>query len=444
MKFPRTPCCLLACAAVFMTACAGPSRSFRTGLNSRLAVFDYDGALADIEKAKSSEYSEKNAVLYYLDRGMVLHDAARYQESDKSLGTAEDRMEELFTKSVSRGAATFLLNDNTTKYAGEVFERALDNVFRALNFVFLGKTDDALVEARKVTAYLSRYNAFMQDKSGFRDSAFAQYLSAMLFEQNGDRDDARISYNAASEAFKTYAADYGMPAPKFSVPDYSRLDELDMGEIVFLHYDGPAPMKVSRTFQVAWNEAVAAVSASDVSEEDSARFRNAVTAGVIGNAITVSYPEYVQDPYMIQGSRIKAGEAEAESYMVEDVSAIARQTLDEKNAAIRLRAIARAAIKFVLAKEAEAKVEKNAGQGWALLTRVVANVVGAATEVADTRGWTTLPAQIRMARLAVPPGKQDVKITFLRSDGVSTGITVFKDVVVERGRRTYLHYRTTQ
>ena len=441
-KYPQYA--LLAGAAVLMTACAGPSRSYRSGLNSQIAAYDYAGAQAEIEKNKNSEYGEKNAVLYYLDLGMVLHDAARYQESDASLEKAENQMEELFTKSVSRGAATLLVNDNTTKYSGEVFERALDNVFRALDYVFLGKTDDALVEARKVTAYLARFNEFMQGKSGFRDSAFAQYLSAMLFEQNGDRDDARISYEAAAEAFKTYAADYGMPAPKFDVPSYKELDEKNLGEIVFLHYSGPAPMKISRTFQVAWNEGIAAVNDSGMNDADAQRCRNAVNAGILGNAITVSYPEYVQDPYMIKGSRVKAGDAETESYMVEDVSGIARQTLAEKNGAIRLRSIARATIKFVLAKAAQAEVEKRAGQGWGMLANFVANVAGAATETADTRGWTTLPAQIRMARLAVPPGKQDVKVTFTRSDGVTTGITVFKDVVVERGRRTYLHYRTAQ
>jgi len=435
---------LFAVAAVFLAACAGPSRYYRSSLNAKVAASDYDGALAEMEKAKKGEYGEKNAVLYYLDRGLLLHYAARYSESDADLADAEDRMEELFTKSVSRGAGTFLLNDNTTKYAGEVFERALLNVFRALDYVFLTKPDDALVEARKVTAYLARFSGFMEGKSGFRDSAFAQYLSAMLFETNGDRDDARISYEAAAEAYKRYAADYGMPVPRFDLPDYRGLDEQGLGEIVFLHYNGPAPMKVSRTFQVAWNEAMIAVQQSGEEGADSERFKNAVIAGVMGNAITVSYPEYVQDPYVISGSLVQAGDAQARSLLVEDVSSIARQTLSERNAAIRVRSIARATIKFVLARAAAAEVEKRAGAGLGFLAKMVASATAAGTEAADTRGWTTLPAQIRMARLAVKPGRQDVTVTFTRSDGTADGTAVFRDVVVERGRRTYLHYRTVR
>jgi hypothetical protein len=288
---------LLAGAAVMLTACAGPSRSYRTALNASIAANDYAGACAEIDKVKGSEYGEKNAVLYYLDRGMVLHDAARYAESDRDLETAENRMEELFTRSVSRGAGTFLLNDNTTKYAGEVFERAMLNSLRALDFVFLGKTDDALVEARKVTAYLARFNEYMQGRSGYRDSAFAQYLSAMLFEAGGSFDDARIAYSAANAAFRDYTAAFATAAPEFKTPPYAELENLGLGEIVFLHYNGLAPMKVSRTFQVAWNEAMAAVSESGEADADSDRFRNAVNAGVLGDAITVAYPEYVQDPF---------------------------------------------------------------------------------------------------------------------------------------------------
>jgi hypothetical protein len=435
----------LACAAAFLAACAGPSRQYRAGLNARVAAYDFNGAIADLEAAKRTEYSEKNAVLYYLDRGMLLHQSARYAESDTDLENAENRMEELFTKSVSRRAATLVLNDNTTKYAGEVFERALTNVFRALNFVFLGMTDSALVEARKVTSYLDRYRAWTEGKGGYTDSAFAQYLSGLLFEANGDADDARICFAAADRALARYAADYGMPAPKFSAPEYRDLARLGLGEIIFLHYNGPAPMKVSRTFQVAWNEAVLAVNQSGVDDpEEAKRFNNALTAGLVGDAITVSYPEYVQDPYNIAGSGIASGGARADSQLMEDVSSIAHQTLAEKNDSIRLRAIARAAVKFVLARAASAEVEKRAGAGFGLLAMMFTSAAAAATEVADTRGWATIPAQIRLARLALPAGLHDITVTFYRRDGSADGTAVFRGVAVEKGRRKFLHYRTVR
>jgi hypothetical protein len=89
-------------------------------------------------------------------------------------------------------------------------------------------------------------------------------------------------------------------------------------------------------------------------------------------------------------------------------------------------------------------VEKRAGQGFGLLARMITSATAAATEVADTRGWTTVPAQIRMARLALPPGKQDVTVTFTGRNGEPEGSYTFKDVEVVKGRRTYLHYRTAR
>ncbi len=442
------PCAKLlgvAGAAVIMTACAGPSRTYRADLNNQIAAGNYAGAIAQIDAAKEREYGKKNAVLYYLDRGMVQHDQGDYKGSDESLDSAERRMEELYTKSVSRGVGTFLINDNTTEYAGEAFERALMNVTRALDYLFLGVRDEALVEARKVTAWLARFNDYMQDRSGYKDSAFAQYLSAMLFEEDGKADDARISYNAASSAYGWYGGYYGTEAPSFDVPAYNDLARKGLGELVFIHYNGKAPMKVSRTMQVAWNDAMIAVNQDQEQDpEELGRFRNAVNAGVLGNAITVAYPVYVQDPYEISISRVMVDSTTVQTQLMEDVSAIARRSLEEKNAAIMGRAIARATIKFVLAKAAADEAEKQGGQAFGLLTRVVTNAVAAATEVADTRGWTTMPAQIRMARAALPPGRRDVAVTFVGRHGEVQGSCVFRDVEIVKGRRTYLHYRTAQ
>jgi hypothetical protein len=156
----------------------------------------------------------------------------------------------------------------------------------------------------------------------------------------------------------------------------------------------------------------------------------------------VAYPVYEQPSYSVVSSRVETDSATADTQLMEDVSAIAEQTLKEKNAAIRARAIARAAIKYALAQYTAAKVEKSAGSGLGLLARIVTNVTAAATETADTRGWTTVPAQIRMAILALPPGKHDVKISFSGRNGEPEGSYTFKDVDVVRGRRTYLHYRT--
>ena len=155
-----------------------------------------------------------------------------------------------------------LLNDTTVDYAGEPFERALTNVFRAPNYVFLGQPDEALVESRKVESFLEELNRRFENKNVYKDDAFARYLDSLLYSDTGKADDARISLEAADRAYAWYASLYRTPAPRFDFPE----TPLDHGELVFIHYNGVAPRKVSKTWQVAWSQAVATVRASDDTE----------------------------------------------------------------------------------------------------------------------------------------------------------------------------------
>lgn len=431
---------LSAALASGLAACAGPSGGMRRDVNARIAAGDYAGAESRIERAKLTSYGRKNMVLYYLDLGGVQHDAGEYAVSDRSLSAAEGRMDELYTKSVSKEAGRFLLNDNTVEYAGERLERALVNVYRALNFLLSGDRENALVEARKLSRLLQEYADTAGRRTAYRDDAFAQYLSGLLYADGGQDDDARISFEAAARAYQDYARAYGTPAPPLGRAEDGGSDD---GELVFVHANGVAPRKVSRTLQVAWNEAVAAIGASRDDEAQAAQARDALRAGLLGRAITIAYPVYVQDPYRIAASEVECEGRTAGTALVEDVSAIARQDLAERQALIRTRAVARAAIKYVLVKAAtdEAKRKYGAKSWQALLTQAGTSVAAAATEVADTRAWATLPAQFRLTRLRLPPGPHRVTVRYRDAAGAVLLVRTFP-VTIRKGQRAYLQDRT--
>ncbi|HZZ83135.1 MAG TPA: hypothetical protein VFE30_01260 [Anaeromyxobacteraceae bacterium] len=426
-------------AAVLLTAltgCAGPSAAYKLDLHRKLAAGQYEAAAARIDELRESEYGQRNAVLYWLDKAAVLHDVGRYAESDRLLDQAELRLDELYTQSVSKAAGTFLWNDGTDDYRGEPFERALLHVLRALNQVYLHRLDEALVEARKVSAFLAELNEKLAGRQIYRDDAFAQYLSALLYDEAGKQDDARISRDAALKAWEWYAADYRTAAPSFST------DPLPpgQGELVLLHLNGLAPRKVSKSVQVAWNDAVALVGADEEGRTNQ-QVNDALRAGLMANAITVAFPDYVQDPFRVRGSRVRAGDVAAETQLVEDVSAIARKALADRVGAIRARAIARATIKFVLAKVTEEAIKKKAGNGLGMLAGMVARSVAAGSEVADTRAWSTVPAEIRMARLALPAGHHQLTVEYLSQDGAPLKQEAL-EVDVAEGRRTWVHVRS--
>ena len=143
---------------VFLFFSCAPSIKHYPRINQYLLTQDYDSAYKLVKKNKGT-YAQRNAVLYYLDEGIISHFAGRYKESNQSFSRAESIMEELYTKSISKQVASFLISDNTIPYRGEDFEMAMVNLFMALNYVGLGNWEGALVEARKVDNKLSVINS---------------------------------------------------------------------------------------------------------------------------------------------------------------------------------------------------------------------------------------------------------------------------------------------
>lgn len=439
----------LVVAPVLFAGCqSGLSGESKKQMNAYMAAGNYKEAEAFIDRAKDGEYGQKNMVLFYLDKGEVQHHAGEFKASDQSFGVAERRMDELYTTSISKAGGMLLLNDTTVDYAGEPFERVLLNVFRAMNYVLLGQPDEALVESRKIERFLTELNDKLGGKKGvYNDDAFARYLDALLYADEGKLDDARISLEASRAAYADYAVNYGTPEPRFVFPNV----KTPHGELVFIHYNGVAPRKISKTFQVAWGEATALVRQSD-SEDGSSAAKNALTAGLLGNAITVAYPAIVQDPYSIASSEVWVdSQPVGASILMEDVTRIATKSLDARMALIKTRAVARATIKFILAqtaaKAAATVCDQMPGgyfavQACKLGSKAVASGAAAASEYADTRSWSALPAQIRMARVKLPPGRHDVMIEFKNAAGLVIATRWFKDVQIELKKRTYLATRT--
>ena len=89
---------------------------------------------------------------------MTLHLSGSYEKSNYYLSEAEKRIEALYTKSITTESGAMFTNDNLLPYEGEDFEKVMINLVMALNYVYLGKLDDALVEARKIDHKLNLYN----------------------------------------------------------------------------------------------------------------------------------------------------------------------------------------------------------------------------------------------------------------------------------------------
>ena len=398
-----------------------------------------------------ADYGDRNAVLYDFDRGMMLHLAGQYAESNQYLAQAEDRIDQLYTKSVSAEAGAMLTNDNTLPYEGEDFEKVMINVIAALNYVYLGQWDDALVEARKVDHKLDLFNDKYDKKNVYKRDALAQYLSGLLYEAKGEINDAFISYRKAYEAYGDYRKDYGTPLPPTlpsdllrtsaalgfteehqeylkQFPDARWTTEKELqsqAELIFISYTGRSPVK--EDFFVT----------APIRDDKGGTY-----------ILRVALPKFVPLPDRVRSAEVRLTPENGavitqRAFLAENITAIAKKNLEDRIGRITAKAIARAVAKYqasrLVKKEVARKTDNNPLAD--ILADVGTNIYSLASEQSDKRSWRTLPGEIRMARMAVPPGTYTVAVEYYDAAGGVIERKTYPPVTLKAGEKRFLGYR---
>ena len=423
----------LGLVVVFCSACAAPSLRYKSEVNKLISAGKFQEADALVVSKKNKLYSHKDSTLFYLDRASLLHDDQQPRKSDELFAQAQQRIDDLYAKSVSASVGRLFINDLTTPYYAADYERALTFFYRAINFMQLGNTEDAAVEARKAVMFLDYMRGHKE--KGYTDDPFVQYVSSLIFESAGERDDARIARENAVRAYEKT----GLAAPSFEVPAHAD----NLGEVIIFHYNGRLPLKKSQTFQVAWDKLLAKASAPTESREKvHPAVQNAIVAGVMGNAVTLSFPVLEEQSFRIAGAIAEANGKQVPLQKAADLFALAKQDLEEKLPAMWFRLATRAVIRQTAIVQTRHAVAKHNNDAAGDLAGRLLNVFGAAMEQADTRQWFTLPAEIYMTRLFLPAGMQDIKLLFPDGNGNILTTYTFENVAIKKGGRVFLHYRT--
>jgi len=427
-------CVWLVAVLLCCSACGAPSLRHKKSVNRLIAAGDFGAAQERLEAAKHKGYSSRDRLLYQLDSGAVLHDGGQYQQSDEKFAAAQDRIDELFTKSISAHVGRYIINDMTVPYMPAVYEQALTYYYRAMNFLSLGDISGALVEANRAVFYLDHLQGRRARES--QNNTFVQYFMSLVFESGGHRDDARISrYRAEQSNSAAVQALRLGPLPQ------------GYGEVVLVHANGVIPLKKSKTFQVGWDTVRGWMSTTEEGDRHiDPAVKNAIYTGLLGSSITVAYPVLEEQPFEIESSEVITATGETyPTQLLGDMSAAMENDLKDKEPATLFRMAMRAAAKrtaAVQARKAASKGSEDSNAGY--LAEMFVNILGAATEKADTRQWFTLPAQWRLTRFYVPAGTQDITLRFKDGNANIVGEYTFKDIQVPDGGRVYLHHRTAK
>jgi len=419
-------------AAAFLAMLAGCATFSDTIRSTERNLAQQQPKLALVEYEKLTP-SSADRVLYLMNRGMLLRIAGDYEQSTHELEGAKKLIDTLRAVSLSEQALSFAVNDSAQSFIGADFEQVMLHAYLALNYLEQRKLDAARVEALQADVLLRQIAPGSLIRP-YAEDAFTRYLTGIVFEDEQEWSDAMIAYRKAYEAYQGQLKRFGVTVPETLKHDLIRLADrmgltqeaeryresfgirdtlgaealLDRGEIILTVHAGLAPEKREHGITVI----------------------NPNT----GRLLRLALPRYHSRGHPFAYARVSVETQSATSSLVANIDAIAIKSLEARMPAITARALARMIAKDSVAKAA---ASGDSGSGGQALAGLAVNIAAVLTERADTRSWFTLPGEIHLARLSLPPGRYRGRIEFHGHSGAVLQSSEFQ-VELGKGEKRYM------
>ncbi|MEK7098109.1 MAG: hypothetical protein AAB906_04650, partial [Patescibacteria group bacterium] len=249
----------------------------------------------------------------------------------------------------------------------------------------------------------------------YREDAFARLLMGILYETNGNLNDALISYRLSWQAYdRDYKSHFGTTAPlilkenllaaaeKFADADLAQYRQVfsdvkfiswdekkKKSEIIVIEYAGLSPLKLPTQIPIPLpNGYLTQITFPRYQKRASDLTATAITVSSLENGVTFS----------------------GASELGEDIEAIAVKNLNDRKIRVMAKAVLRPAGKYLLERGLEYSLRKDHGDGTASVVQYVGSLYNMVSERPDLRSWQTLPAQIRIGRLLLKPGEYELTV----------------------------------
>ncbi len=429
----------------------------------------YPEAEKILTKDKKAE-NRKNKLLYWLNMGVVNSLQGKYKESNDYFEKAFQFTEEFHFK-VTQEALGLLINPNFVDYKGEDFEVLLIHYYKAINYIFLDDKESALVECRRTYNGLNKLNDKYKSDNRFKRDAFMYTIMGLIFQSNGEFNDAFVSYRNAYDTYKDdYARFFSSSVPlqlkkdllrtaaKAGMPDMVDFYEKefglkydpteynnDKGELILFWNNGLGPVKAewSINFTIVRGQGG---QVNFVNNDLNLSFPFILTNNSSSNNnlsdlefIRVAFPKYVERPLLFNSAEITYNGTTAQLYPAQDLNAIAFKSLKDRMLVDFGKALLRVASK----KAAEYQARKENPYAGAAL-----GVLGAISEKADTRNWMTIPHTIYYTRMQLPVSCKAISMnisgdqskTFDIAIKISKGKTTFVSTNTPNFKSQYQYY----
>ena len=408
--------CIAAAVVCSLVAGCATVRSYDGELVSTLnqaASGNLDSAISHLE---ANNKSGKD-LLYYFELGMLERMRARYDESQKAWAAAQQRIESgsQSPTDLLRSASSYVVSDKLRTYAPHDYEKVMLLTYMALNHLATGRFDEARV-AIKQTHELEGQIALARAKELAEVEAEARKRGARTSfkELNGypveviDNAEVNALKNGYQSALSHYLAGFvyeAMSEPSLAAPGYRLANELQPGkpalEEALRGLDGRLSANDGMT------EVLFIVSAGTAPAMRAQQFRLPVAVNEKMIVIPFSFPVLVPGPFHDQAMAITVGGAQRLPLTrITSIDLMARRSLQDDMAGIMLRATVRATTAAMLQYQAQQHSDKQAGAAAAIGAFAFASFL----QTADDRTWRTLPGDVSIARVRLPPGVHEVSL----------------------------------
>ena len=437
---------LCICISLFLVGCSSTLGGFFSGyseqmMESRSAQLSGD-FVASENLVSSVNSSPSDFGLNQLERGRLQFLATNWAASQKNfeLAYTEIRNQDEAAKiQISRGikkAGAIVSNDNAIPYDIPSYEQSMLHSYQALNYVYQGDIEGALVEIRRANlvqvralkensaalieaqanmdeqgvssdeldaAYPSMNNTIGDLKNGFQN-AYTFYLSGMLWEADGEANSAYIDYKRALEIFpnNTYlqqdvlrlAVSLGMSDDVISLQQrfgkYTKRGGSNTGQVVILFEQGIINPKQ----EVKINLPIFSTSGTynrgnSYNSIDSVKFYS-FALPVYRDNLTPTIPLVTSINGVI--------------YQSEEI--VRLQSLAAKNLNDQLpMLVTRQALRLIAKEQIRQETAKSSG-----LANIVVSIYNIASEKADTRSWSSLPSNVQILKVDLAVGEHQLEL----------------------------------
>lgn len=384
-------------------------------MNARSDFYRGDIPAAVAALGDEEEIPKRDLLLFYMEKGLALHEMGAFKESIHVLLKATSLMEEQDVVSLSSQTASIMTTDKLTAYKGEYSERLWVHTYLMMNFLLTRQYDSALVEAKQALAL------FESHPKPLKEDYFTRALIALCFETVGEVNGAYIEYKkldadmpdkgsiapelyrlAMKQGFSDEAAAYEKRIPE---ADRARLKAPAPSELVLFIGTGRIPEKAP----------------GDIFIPPAHRF---------------SFP-YYPDRFS-ESPFIEPMGPQGDFFAVTvhtRMGDVAKASLEERRVAVIAKETARVAAREMIAR----KLDDDAGGAAGALFRIAFLFVGEA----DIRCWQTLPGNLSLVRIPLPEGEHALSITLSGGHGMG-GTATLPKIKLAKGKKGFCSIRLNE